>query len=223
MKKDLVLKIIFIYIYNLYSKICAFILKLKENFISINEYHQIMFLNISNLIEESLKQVDEYRFKIKNSLIKQISNENFKQLNEIKDKNLFKFPPKPNIPIVLIEKSNENRLTNLITNSNLNKFNYFQDYLNRLLEIYFNNNQIYENFQSKLNILSLSEQLKDFFKQIYQRYKIIVEIIIQQHLDQSIFIASKSLWDKNTDYFLQQTFFKKNIFIIIIVFFIYKE
>jgi hypothetical protein len=84
-----------------------------------------MFLNISNLIEESLKQVDEYRFKIKNSLIEQISNENSKQLNEIKDKNLFKFPQKPNIPIELIGKSNENRLTNLITNSNLNKSDGF--------------------------------------------------------------------------------------------------
>jgi hypothetical protein len=120
-----------------------------------------------------------------------------------------------------------NNLFNL--NKQINKFNenisfdYFQDYLSRLLEIYFNNNQIYENFQSKINILSLSEQIKDFFKQIYHRYKIIVEIIIQQHLDQSILIASRSLWDKNNDYFLQQTFFKKNIFIIIIVFFIYKE
>jgi len=102
-------------------------------------------------------------------------------------------------------------------------FNYFQEYLNHLLQIYFNNNQIYQNLESKINILSLSEQIKDFFKQIYQRYKIIVHICIQQHLDQSIFIASRSLWDQNNDYFLQQTFFKKNIFIIIIVFFIYKE
>jgi len=89
---------------------------------NVDVVHSGMFLNISNLIEESLKQVDEYRFKIKNSLIEQISNENDKQLNEIKDKNLFKFPQKPNIPIELIGKSNEN---NLITDSNLNKSDGF--------------------------------------------------------------------------------------------------
>jgi hypothetical protein len=60
---------------------------IKEN----NEIHSTVFRNISDLIEKSLKQINEYRFKIKNSLIEQISNENCKQINEIKEKNLFKF------------------------------------------------------------------------------------------------------------------------------------
>lgn len=86
-----------------------------------NQIHSTVFRNISDLIEKSLKQIDEYRFKIKNSLIEQISNQNSKQLNEIKEKNLFKFTERANIPIELIGKFNENDLTNLIKNSNLKK------------------------------------------------------------------------------------------------------
>jgi hypothetical protein len=88
---------------------------------SIQQINSKFYKNISHLIEESLKQIDEYRSKIKNSLFEKLSNENSKELNEIKDKNLIKFPQRPNIPIELIGKSNEHHLTNLITNSDLNK------------------------------------------------------------------------------------------------------
>jgi len=105
-------------------------------------------------------------------------------------------------------------------------FEYFEEYskyLNQLLEKYLNDNHIYDHFKSKIDSLALSEQIKDFFQNIYQRYRIIVQTFIQQHLHQSILIASRSLWDQNHDHFLQHSFFKTNIFIIIIVFFIYKE
>jgi hypothetical protein len=110
-------------------------------------------------------------------------------------------------------------------NFSLNLFEYFEEYskyLNRLLDQYFND-EIYENFQSKIICLSLAEQIKDFFKKLSQRYRIIVQVYIQQHLDQSILIASRSLWDKTFDQFLEKQFLKRNIFLLIIVFFIYKE
>ena len=98
----------------------------------------------------------------------------------------------------------------------------YSKYLNRLLNEYFNED-IYDHFNSKINILSLSEQIKDFFKFISQRYRIIVQIFLQQHLDQSILIASRPLWDKTHDTFLQIKLLKRNIFLLILIFFIYKE
>jgi hypothetical protein len=112
-----------------------------------------------------------------------------------------------------------------IENISLNLFDHFEQYskyFNRLFDEYFND-EIYENFLSKINCLALAEQVKDFFKKFSQRYKIIVQVYIQQHLDQSILIASRSLWDKTFDQFLEKQFLKRNIFLLIIVFFIYKE
>lgn len=120
---------------------------------------------------------------------------------------------------------NDFYLNEKFDNLSLNLFEYFDEYsnyFNRLLDEYLNF-EIYENFQSKIICLSLSEQIKDFFKKLSQRYKIIVQVYIEQHLDQSILIASRSLWDKTFDQFLERKFFKKNIFVLIIVFFIYKE
>jgi hypothetical protein len=108
---------------------------------------------------------------------------------------------------------------------NLNFFDYFDEYskyLNRLLNEYLTDN-IYDDFTSKITSLSLSEQIKDFFKLISQRYRIIVQVFIQQHLDQSILIASRSLWDKTRDTFIQTNLKKTNISLLVIVFFIYKE
>ena len=116
------------------------------------------------------------------------------------------------------EKSNETLSLNI-----LEYFEEYSKYLDRLLNQYFNDENIYENFKSKINCLSLSEQIKDFFKKLNQRYRIIVQVYIQQHFDQSILIASRSLWDKTHDTFLQNKFFKRNIFLLIITFFIYKE
>jgi hypothetical protein len=118
---------------------------------------------------------------------------------------------------------NQQQINKLNENISLEYFEKYSKYLNRLLEEYFNDIHYYEYLKIKINILSLSEQIKDFFKKLYQRYRIIIQIFIQQNLDQSILIASRSLWDKNYDQFLQHTFSKTNINIIIIVFFIYKQ
>ncbi|CAF4051983.1 unnamed protein product, partial [Rotaria sordida] len=228
-----------------------------------------ILLNISHLIEQSLKQIDEYRFKIENYLFHIISNKNstiLNQTNYIKDKSFIKFPQRPSIPIELFQKTNQfdlnyfinysnidqsneintligryditNRMNptndNYIINQRINKiseyisenpFEYIEEYskyLKKLLNEYIKDD-LYENIKSKINSLSLCEQIKDFFKKLNQRYRIIVQVYIEQHLDQSIIIASRSLWDNKYDTFIQETVFKKNIFILVIIFFIYKQ
>ncbi len=74
------------------------------------------FVNLSDLIEQSLKQTNEYRSKMKSSLFEKISTKHSNEINS-----LFKFPPKPKIPIELNGKSNENHLKNFISSSNLDK------------------------------------------------------------------------------------------------------
>ena len=88
---------------------------------STNQNPSERLINLENLMEESMKQTDQYRLKFENSLIKQISNDNLKQFNPMKTNQLVQFPSRPKTPIELIGKSNENHLTNLITNSEINK------------------------------------------------------------------------------------------------------
>jgi hypothetical protein len=76
-------------------------------------------LNIFDLIEQSLKQIDQYREKIKNSFIDKIPNK--KSSTQIKTNNLIQFPPKPKIPEELFGKFNQNDLSSFIMNSNIDK------------------------------------------------------------------------------------------------------
>ena len=117
-------------------------------------------------------------------------------------------------------KPNQNRVEKL--NKDENAFEEYHFFLTRLLDRYFNQ-EIYQYFNSKINCLALAEQIKDFFKKFSQRYRIIVQISIGQHLDQTILITSRSLWDKSHDTFLQKQYLKGTFFALIIVFFIYKE
>jgi hypothetical protein len=95
-------------------------------------------------------------------------------------------------------------------------------FLTRLLNQYLNH-QIYDYLNSKMNCLALAEQIKDFFKKLYQRYKIIVQIFLGQNLDQTILIASRSLWDKSYDTILQKQYSNQTSFALINIFFIYKQ
>ena len=76
--------------------------------------------NLSIIIEESLKLVEEYREKSENDLMKNISNKNILLNNET-----IKFVQRPKTPIELIEKSTEISLSNLISNSILDKSDGF--------------------------------------------------------------------------------------------------
>jgi hypothetical protein len=101
-------------------------------------------------------------------------------------------------------------------------FEEYYSFLTHLLDKYFQE-QIYQSLICKINCLALSEQIKDFFKRFYQRYRIIVQLYIGQQLDQAILITSRSLWDKSHDSFLQQIYSKQTIFALVNIFFIYKE
>ena len=82
------------------------------------------FLNVSDIIEQSLKQIDEYRLKIKSSLLEKLTNKPSNQLNEnnqIKTNTLINLPQRPKTPIELIGKTNESDLINLLKNSNIDK------------------------------------------------------------------------------------------------------
>ena len=90
---------------------------------SIQRHSQIrggIFINLFDLIEQSMKQIDEYRLKIQTSLNEQTLNQ-LNETNSIKTNSLFKFPPRPKIPDELIGKSDEKNLTDLILNSNIDK------------------------------------------------------------------------------------------------------
>jgi hypothetical protein len=96
-------------------------------------------------------------------------------------------------------------------------------YLNKLLKFYFNENEIYDHSKFRIKILSLIEQLKDLFKKSCQRYRIIILIYLYQNLDQSISILSKYLFNQNKDYFYQFHFQQTNFAIFFNIFFISKE
>ncbi|CAF1552462.1 unnamed protein product [Rotaria sp. Silwood1] len=124
-------------------------------------------------------------------------------------------------PTSIINKSVNNKSSYIYEN----KFEYtkeYSQYINNLLNQYIND-YLYDNTKWKINCLTLCEEIKDFFKKLTKRYRIIVQFYIEQHIDQSIIIASRSLLDNKYDTFLQEYLFKKNIFILIIIFFIYKE
>lgn len=106
-------------------------------------------------------------------------------------------------------------------NENISKeyIDDYYNYLNKLLNEYINNDYI----KCKIIILSLSEQIKDFFKNLSQRYKLIIHIYLYQNFDQSILISSTFLSDQLKDFFLKIYFSKTNISILITVFFIYKQ
>ena len=76
-------------------------------------------MNISDLVEQSLQQTEEYRSKFKNDFINKKNSK--KSLNQIETKDFIQFPQKPNIPPELIGKLNENNFNSLIINSNIDK------------------------------------------------------------------------------------------------------
>lgn len=106
-------------------------------------------------------------------------------------------------------------------NENISKeyIDDYYNYLNKLLNEYITNDYI----KCKIIILSLTEQIKDFFKNLSQRYKLIIHIYLYQNFDQSILISSTFLSDQFKDFFLKIYFSKTNISILITVFFIYKQ
>lgn len=76
----------------------------------LNKISSELFINFSKLIEESLKEIDQYKYKFNI-----ISNNN---INQIKQYHSIEFPDKPNIPLELNGKINQNHS---IIQSNINQ------------------------------------------------------------------------------------------------------
>ncbi|CAF1244600.1 unnamed protein product [Didymodactylos carnosus] len=108
----------------------------------------------------------------------------------------------------------------------LNSFkrtNDIETFLVRLLNLYFDD-MLYDSVKCKANSLALADHLKDIFKQLgYERYRIICQVFIGQHLDQTIICASRCLWDKSLDGFLEKKYCKGTLFAVALIYFIYKE
>ena len=49
---------------------------------------------------------------------------------------------------------------------------------------------------------------------VYHRYKIIVQVTIGELRDQGVRVASRSLWDTDTDNYASETFFTESIFCV---------
>ena len=156
-----------------------------------------MYLKHSNLTEqirESLRQIHEYQFKFRTRTVHN------------------KYPSR-----FLVDQCPTTNVNQF--NEHPNSFNEeYSNYLNCLIEL-----SLKANLDWRIFLLALTEQIKDFFKKIYKNTKILVETFVEQHFDESIFIASRCLWNQENDRFCQFVFFNKTICIVILVFFISNE
>ncbi|CAF3412391.1 unnamed protein product [Rotaria socialis] len=151
----------------------------------INKTHSRISLNISYLIEQSLKQIDEYRFKFQNKLQENKSLINYSQKSFIQNDFIKKVNSNYFINRRNSDKYNRNKLDEFNYENIFEYFEEYSHYINKLLNEYLNDDY-HDNIKLKINCLSLCEQIKDFFKKLNKRYRIIVQLYTYQHLDQSI-------------------------------------
>lgn len=79
------------------------------------------------------------------------------------------------------------------------------------------------NYSSKL-LCDISEKVKDRVKDLhFARYKIAVNVLIGQTAEQGMEVASRSVWDSNTDNSVCVTYQNKSLFVIALIFGIYFE
>jgi hypothetical protein len=81
--------------------------------------YQFLSNNLPNFISESLKQVEEYRIKMQSIFGSNLSNR--LNSNQILNNQSIKFVQRPKTPIELVGKSNEKHLSNLLSNSIIDK------------------------------------------------------------------------------------------------------
>ena len=66
----------------------------------------------------------------------------------------------------------------------------------------------------------IKEKTKEFN---FDRYKIIVQVYVGQDNEQSVQLASRSLWNANTDMFAAATFRNNSLYAIALVYGLYLE
>ncbi|CRG96191.1 dynein light chain type 2, putative [Plasmodium gallinaceum] len=104
------------------------------------------------------------------------------------------------------DSSNENH-----DSSNENQNNYSEK-----------NNIIKSNYDKM--VISLVDDVEQFMKSfVNERYKIIVQGVIGENKKQGIHIASKSLWNVETDNYISANYVNDSIFVTVMVFLLYNE
>ena len=102
-------------------------------------------------------------------------------------------------------------------------FPIYSKYLHHLFELYFSSIDLYDHLPFQTLLLSFTEQIKDVFKRLFSRYRIVLQTYLYEHFDQSILIASKCLINRIEDYLYEEHLFKRNIHLQITIFFLYQD
>lgn len=102
-------------------------------------------------------------------------------------------------------------------------FPIYSKYLHDLFELYFSSIDLYDHLPFQTLLLSFTEQIKDVFKRLFSRYRIVIQTYLYEHFDQSILIASKCLINRNEDYLFEEHLTKRNIRLLITMFFLYQD
>ncbi|CRH00011.1 dynein light chain type 2, putative [Plasmodium relictum] len=123
-------------------------------------------------------------------------NKNLKELSYVEDKDI-------------IMKNDINNEDNNSSNENQN--NYYEK-----------NNIIKSNYDKM--VITLVDEIEQFMKSyVNERYKVIVQGVIGENERQGIHIASKSLWNVETDNYVSAKYVNDSIFVTVMVFLLYNE
>ncbi|SCN12661.1 dynein light chain type 2, putative [Plasmodium malariae] len=87
----------------------------------------------------------------------------------------------------------------------------------------FEKNKLSKSNYDKIAI-NLADEVEQFMKSfVNERYKIVVQAIIGENKKQGVHIASKSLWNVETDNYISAKYINDFIFVTIMVFLLYNE
>ena len=82
----------------------------------------------------------------------------------------------------------------------------------------------YDEDAAKEKVLTICNKIKDQCRALQMpRYKLIVQASVGENKDQGVRIASRSLWDTNTDNYASATYANQSLWASVIVFGVYAE
>lgn len=102
-------------------------------------------------------------------------------------------------------------------------FVIYSKYLHQLFELSFSSIDYYDHQPMQRLLLSFTEQIKDMFKRIFSRYRIVIQTFLYEHIDQSMIIASKCLINRKADYLFEEHLVKRNLHLIITSYFLSQD
>ncbi|SCN60225.1 dynein light chain 2, putative [Plasmodium chabaudi chabaudi] len=121
-------------------------------------------------------------------------------------------------------ENDDNYISSHNTNSNTanNEDNSDNDSSNENEKNYYEKKTIKSNYDRiAINLVDTVEQFMEPY--VNERYKIVVHAIIGENKKQGIHIASKSLWNVETDNYISAKYVNDFIFVTVMVFLLYNE